>query len=268
MSPVHATTHRAPDHPTANPTIAGLGDVLGVWAHPDDEAYLSAGLMHLARRARSRVAVLTATAGESAGDGEGRARRRLARRRRRELAASLGELGVIEHQVAGLADGACADVPFEAGVALVERWMRYVDPDTIVTFGPDGMTGHPDHRAISAWTTAAWERSGRRSRLLYATVTPEFHRRWGAINEQIGLWMDGAGPATPAGDLALQIRCDGDLLDRKVAALRRHASQVAPLVDAMGEHRWTHWFATESFVDAALVLAGAGSPAERAPVAA
>ena len=34
---------------TGDPT-AELGTVLGVWAHPDDEAYLSAGLMALARR--------------------------------------------------------------------------------------------------------------------------------------------------------------------------------------------------------------------------
>ena len=29
--------------------VAGLGTVLGIWAHPDDEAYLSGGLMALAR---------------------------------------------------------------------------------------------------------------------------------------------------------------------------------------------------------------------------
>jgi LmbE family N-acetylglucosaminyl deacetylase len=263
---VEATSRLAPGHPAANPTIASLGTVLGVWAHPDDEAYLSAGLMWLARRARNRVAVMTATAGEWGEEGEGGPR--LAKTRRRELAASLGELGVVEHHVAGLPDGACANVPFEAGVDLVERWMRYVAPDTIVTFGPDGMTGHPDHRAVSAWTTAAWERSGRRSRLLYATVTPEFHRRWGAVNERIGLWMDGSGPCTPDGELALQVRCEDDLLARKVAALRRHASQVEPLVRAMGDADWSRWFATESFVDATGVLAGTAGRTERAGAAA
>lgn len=262
-----SASHEPSAGQAANPTIVGLGSILGVWAHPDDEAYLSAGLMRLARRARNRVAVLTATAGESAQDSTGRARRRVARQRRRELAASLGELGVVEHHVSGLPDGACADVPVEQGVALVERWIRYVAPDTIVTFGPDGMTGHPDHRAISAWTTAAWERSGRRSRLLYATVTPEFHHRWGAVNDRIDLWMDGSGPCTPGDALALQIHCEGRLLDRKVAALRRHASQVGPLIAAMGEHRWTRWFATESFVDAAAVRSGVGHAAEPAAAA-
>lgn len=35
--------------------VAALGTILGVWAHPDDEAYLSGGLMALARDAGSRV---------------------------------------------------------------------------------------------------------------------------------------------------------------------------------------------------------------------
>ena len=33
--------------------VSQLGTIMGVWAHPDDEAYLSAGLMALARDAGS-----------------------------------------------------------------------------------------------------------------------------------------------------------------------------------------------------------------------
>ena len=42
----------------------GLGTVLGVWAHPDDEAYLSSGLMAQAAASGSRVVCVTATRGE------------------------------------------------------------------------------------------------------------------------------------------------------------------------------------------------------------
>ncbi|HLZ38595.1 MAG TPA: PIG-L family deacetylase, partial [Mycobacteriales bacterium] len=44
--------------------VADLGTILGIWAHPDDEAYLSAGLMAIARGAGSRVVCATATRGE------------------------------------------------------------------------------------------------------------------------------------------------------------------------------------------------------------
>jgi LmbE family N-acetylglucosaminyl deacetylase len=250
MTTTDPVSHPATAVRAAEPTIASLGTVLGVWAHPDDEAYLSGGLMALARRAGQRVAVLTATAGEGADpSAPARARRRLARRRRTELAASLARVGVVEHHVSGIADGSCGAVPLEEGAALVGRWVRYVEPDTIVTFGPEGMTGHPDHRAVSAWTTAAWHLADRPCRLLHATVTSDFHRRWQAENEQIGLWLDGHGPCTPVSELALSIELDGALLDQKVAALEAHASQVGPLVSALGPGRWRHWWATESFVE-------------------
>ncbi|MGY1602174.1 PIG-L deacetylase family protein [Geodermatophilus sp. SYSU D00815] len=67
--------------------------VLGVWAHPDDEAYLSAGLLAAAVATGDRVVVATATRGEGglddpAGDVV----------RARELAASLAAVGVTEHR--------------------------------------------------------------------------------------------------------------------------------------------------------------------------
>jgi LmbE family N-acetylglucosaminyl deacetylase len=44
--------------------VRELGTVVGVWAHPDDEAYLAGGLMAAARAAGLRVVCVTATDGE------------------------------------------------------------------------------------------------------------------------------------------------------------------------------------------------------------
>ncbi len=54
-----------------NPTIPNIGTLLGVWAHPDDEAYLSAGLIALVRRHGQRVVVVTATDGDAGQTAEG-----------------------------------------------------------------------------------------------------------------------------------------------------------------------------------------------------
>ena len=48
--------------------VRSLGTILGVWAHPDDEAYLSAALMALAVQNGQRVVCVTATRGELGGD--------------------------------------------------------------------------------------------------------------------------------------------------------------------------------------------------------
>jgi LmbE family N-acetylglucosaminyl deacetylase len=213
-----------------------------VWAHPDDEAFLSAGLMALARRHSQRVVVVTATAGERGGD---------AGVRRRELAASLAAVGVTEHRWLGFADGRCPDVPLGLGGQAVAAVIDEVRPDTILTFGPDGLTGHPDHSAVSDWTTAAWQDAGRGGRLWHATFARSFHCRWGAVLDGLGVWMEGAQPpATPAARLAMDCVCSGTLLETKVAALRAHASQTSAMMATLGKAVFAELWSAESFVAA------------------
>jgi LmbE family N-acetylglucosaminyl deacetylase len=230
----------------------GAGTLLGIWAHPDDEAYLSAGLMFTARSAGRRVAVVTATRGELGTDDPAAwPPDRLAAIRERELAASLAALEVTEHHWLGYRDGALPNVPARRAVQQISALVAEIRPDTIVTFGPDGMTGHSDHRTISSWVTQAWENDGRRARLWYVTFTPEFHRTWGELNAQVGLWFDGAEPPSdPSADLAEQVRCDGEVLDRKYAALAAHTSQTSGLIGLVGAERYRQWWSTEYFVDA------------------
>jgi LmbE family N-acetylglucosaminyl deacetylase len=231
---------------------AALGTVLGVWAHPDDEAYLSAGLMALARRAGQRVVVVTATAGERGLSEPPMPPDELAVLRRRELRSSLAAVGVTEHHFLGYHDGGCPAVPAPQAVATLQELMAQVQPDTLVTFGPEGMTGHPDHQAVSAWTTAAWQGLGRPGRLLYATLTPEFHRAWGPVNEQLGVWIDPTqAPCTPVSELAVAIDLDEDLAGMKYRALRAQWSQTAPLIARLGEDAYRRWWASETFVAAA-----------------
>ena len=89
--------------------VAELGTVLGVWAHPDDEAYLSAGLMALARDNGQRVVCVTATRGElGTPDPAAWPPDRLAAERTRELACSLAILGVTRAPMAGVPGRASA----------------------------------------------------------------------------------------------------------------------------------------------------------------
>jgi LmbE family N-acetylglucosaminyl deacetylase len=187
--------------------------VLGIWAHPDDEAYLSGGLMALARAAGSRVVCVTATRGElGTADPVAWPPDRLADERTGELARCLEILGVDEHHWLGYPDGGCAAVPPAGPVERLAALVAQVRPRTVVTFGPDGITGHPDHQTVSAWATAAFDRAARPgARLLYA--------------------------ATPAARA------------RKVRALQAQATQTDGLVAAMGLATYTDWVAQESFVE-------------------
>src|SRR5688572_11514484 len=98
--------------------VAGLGTILGIWAHPDDEAYLSGGLMALARDAGSRVVCVTATRGElGTPDPVVWPPERLAAERTVEMARCLDVLGVSEHHWLGYRDGGCASAPADAAIA-------------------------------------------------------------------------------------------------------------------------------------------------------
>lgn len=230
--------------------VAGLGSVVGVWAHPDDETYLSGGLMAAAVDAGARVVCITATRGErGTSDHEHWPPERLASVREAELCASLSVLGVTEHVQLGYRDGGCAEVPTDAAVGRLAELIDDVRSDTVLTFGPDGMTGHVDHRTVWRWTTSAVARitASQPSRLLYATHTDEWGDRFESLHRALCLFPPGLPPRVASQDVAFDLVLPAHLLDRKVAALVAQSSQVAPLMELVGEDVFRSWVANESF---------------------
>ena len=244
-SPMSTTTER---------DIAGLGTILGVWAHPDDEAYLSGGLMALARAAGSRVVCVTATRGEhGTGDPQTWPPDRLAVERAGELAHCLQILGVDEHHWLPYRDGGCAGVD---AAEAVERLCAIVDevrPDTVLTFGPDGITGHADHRTVGAWTAAAFVRSAPpAARLLYAASPHRRALRWTELNSRLGVFEDGYPVVVPDDRLAVDLVLDPVTATRKVRALAAQATQTAGLIATLGVELYTAWVGDEAYVEAAV----------------
>jgi LmbE family N-acetylglucosaminyl deacetylase len=230
---------------------AALGTVLGVWAHPDDEAYLSGGLMASAVEAGNRVVCVTATRGELgfADDDERSADERMAIRES-ELAGCLDTLGVTEHHWLDYGDGDGERIDPREASDRVAALIDAVQPDTVLTFGPDGMTGHVDHIAVSRWTTMAWRGlGGDPSCLLYATNTPEWADAWNDVVDPSDVMMvdDMPLPVTPRDELAVWLVLETPLLDRKVAALRCQASQVSGLAAEVGDETFARLNAEESF---------------------
>ncbi len=82
-------------------------------------------------------------------------------------------LGVTDRVRLGLRDGGCAAVDPDGPVALIAAVIADRSPDTIVTFGPDGLTGHPDHSRGVTWTAAAARLAGSRARLLHTAATAD-----------------------------------------------------------------------------------------------
>ena len=218
--------------------MGGLGTILGVWAHPDDETYLSAGLMAQAVAEGRRVSCITATRGEEGSFDEERwPTATMGAVREAELMASLAVLGVTDHHWLDYYDGTCADVPAEEAVAKVEAIMRDVQPDTVLSFGPDGMTDHPDHKATCAWATEAFERAAKSgAKLYYATMTPEWAERFVPVMNRFNVFMSpDTPPIAPRDELAIVFELPPDVLEQKLKAIEAHTSQVEGMLNAFGQ---------------------------------
>ena len=232
------------------------GTLLSVWAHPDDETYLSGGLMAAATDSGRRVVCVSATAGElGTPDPVAWPPTRLAALRRWEALAAMAVLGVTDHRFLGLPDGGLADHDHEAGVALVGALFDELAPTTVVTFGPDGTTFHPDHITVSRWVTEAWEQRGRPGRLLYSASTADHLARFADLYEEWGVYMTDERPVGVAvDDLAARVALEGAALDRKLAALGAMASQTREVMTTIDPDVYAAEIAEEGFVDATMVV--------------
>ena len=225
-----------------------LGTVLMIWAHPDDETYLVGGLSAVLTDAGHRVVCVTATRGEAGmPDAAPRQLDRLAQVRTAELEAALRILGIEEHHWLDYPDGGCADVDTHEAADRIVAVVDDVRPDTVITFGPDGFTGHPDHQTVSRWTDLALTRAATRPRLLHAVAREEVVDR--ELDEDFGVFELGRPRVCADHELAVLLELEESMLDRKVEALLQQVSQTGGLVEAVGLERFRAWVASESFAE-------------------
>lgn len=132
--------------------------LLCVLAHPDDESLGFGGtIAHYAAQGVD-VHLLTATRGQQGWAGpehEYPGVDRLSEIRERELQCAARTLGVRQLHLLDYQDGKLDQVDRDELVGQVVNHVRSIRPDVVVTFGPDGAYGHPDHIMISQQTTAA-----------------------------------------------------------------------------------------------------------------
>ncbi len=135
---------------------------MAVLAHPDDESLGVGGTLAKYASEGVEVFLVTATLGQSGrfrghqqDDDRHPGPAALAEIREAELRAAAATLGIREVSILNYHDQQLdrAD-PREAAGAIAGH-LRRVRPDVVVTFGPDGAYGHPDHIAISQFAGAA-----------------------------------------------------------------------------------------------------------------
>ncbi len=132
--------------------------LMAVLAHPDDESLGFGGILAHCAADGIETHLVTATRGESGRFGDGSShpgKDALGRIREAELRAAAAVLGVGDVRLLGYADGGLDRVDPEEVIGRITAEFRRFRPHVVVTFGPDGSYGHPDHIAICQFTTAA-----------------------------------------------------------------------------------------------------------------
>ena len=152
--------------------------VLAVFAHPDDERVVGPLLARLARDGHEVHLVIATDGSKGVRDHAGiPAGPPLAAARAREAECAARRLGVRRLHMLGLEDGGLG----KSAATLAElrtnlsAIMASVRPEVIVTFGPEGGTGHPDHRLVGNVTTEIVQGDPRHrtAHLFYASLPEE-----------------------------------------------------------------------------------------------
>ena len=214
--------------------------ILLVFAHPDDESFGLSGTTLKYTQRGVAVDLICATRGE-AGERLGVADAvDTGTAREAELRAAAAITGIRDIHLLGYMDGRLQDVdPGELADRVLEV-MRRVRPGVVITFGPDGITGHPDHIAIGKAARRAFEalcRGDDSKRKLYYVTVPE-----SAVRDDDELRV------TTRPDTEVTTRIDiSEQLDGKLLAMAEHRSQpgAAEFIEMLESNRKSPLATTE-----------------------
>lgn len=222
--------------------------LLAVFAHPDDEAFRPGGTLALLARRGVRVEALTFTHGEAGSCGVPPlcTPAELPFVRERELRCACIALGIQPPRLLAYADGHLQECDQETMVSHVLSVVNEIQPQVLLSFGPDGLSGHPDHIAVGQWAAEAFRRAEEVA-ALYTVAVPD------SLAKKLDMHQV---HSVPDEAIALTVEVSSTW-ETKLAAMRCHATQSgsSPMMSA-SEERQRQFFGREYFVRAASRVPG------------
>jgi LmbE family N-acetylglucosaminyl deacetylase len=199
--------------------------LLFCFAHPDDESFSGAGTAMRYAAAGARTVLVTATLGQRGrlGDPPVCAPEEIEATRERELREAARIIGFDDLHLLGYRDRELAEAPPEEVRRALVAIIRRERPDVVFTFDPNGFNVHPDHIAISRFTTDA---------VAVAADARWYHGDGQPYAVPRVLWTPPVAPWEAPRVARLEAQPGADILidvspwrERRIAALRAHRSQ-------------------------------------------
>jgi LmbE family N-acetylglucosaminyl deacetylase len=218
--------------------------LLAIFAHPDDETFRPGGTLALIASCGVKVNVLTLTHGEAGSCGEPAlcTPDELPGVREHELRCACAALGIEPPYLLSYPDGSLTDADPERVGADILAVAGQVHPQALLSFGPDGLSGHPDHIIVGQWAAGIF-RSTEEITALYTVAVPQ------SLATRLGMQQVHAVP-----DEMITLSVDvSSVWEKKLTALQCHATQwsSSPMLSASPE-RQRLFFGQEHFVRAAV----------------
>ena len=196
--------------------------LLAVFAHPDDETFRCGGTLALLAQQGVQVHVLTFTRGQAGSCGQPPVctRENLGAVRTAELQCSCWALGLEPPVVLDYEDGALGGISQVEGAAQIFAIIQTVRPQVLLTWPLHGLSGHPDHVAVSQWALAAFEHAKEAGNVhisaLYHLVVPD------SIARELGMKQLRTLPDEDV-TLTVDVEC---VWEQKMAAIDCHRTQA------------------------------------------
>lgn len=217
----------------------GKQRLLVILAHPDDESFPLGGTLAKYAAQGVQITLVCATRGEKGIPGL--SLNETARIREAELRAAAEKLGIAEVRFLNLVDGEVAQVDENYIVSMLTNAMRRIRPAVVITFGPDGISGHTDHVTISRLATLAYDRA------VHAGFLPLISRLYYIAPSEATQQGCGVMPGQEIAGGPVALIDVGAYLVTKVTAAQQHVSQNPPftgLPEEEAEHMPCHEYFT------------------------
>lgn len=199
-----------------------------ILAHPDDESFGPGGTVALLS-ATHDIYLFCATKGEAGNDHSGKDGLSLPETRANELREASALLGVKEVIFLGYQDGELSNSVYHKIADQITVYVKQLQPDRIITYEPRGVSGHLDHVAMSMISSFIYIKNDCIKELHYFCLD-ETQR--GTAQEYFIYFPPGYT------DDEITNRVDiTSVLDKKVAAIKKHVSQIKDVETVLAMHK-------------------------------
>jgi LmbE family N-acetylglucosaminyl deacetylase len=194
--------------------------VVGVFAHPDDEAFGPSGTLAQFANQGREVYIICVTHGD-AGENHSDKTHDLSTIREDELRASAKELGVKDIFFLNFKDGTLSNNIYHTVANALQKKLEELQPETIITLENHGISGHLDHIAVSFITTYVFRKLSFIKELWYFCITEEAQK---VMTKHLGDYFVYIPPGYKKEEISKVIDVSS-VWEQKKAAMLKHESQ-------------------------------------------